>query len=69
MSAMEDIFLAIYQGNLWGSQESRSGPGSTLARAADVVPCLKDEFASSPCVLGPVATHLASAGLSDPTVV
>jgi SAM-dependent methyltransferase len=37
---MEDIFLAIYQGNLWGSQESRSGPGSTLARAADFLPDL-----------------------------
>jgi SAM-dependent methyltransferase len=37
---MEDIFLAIYQANLWGSQESRSGPGSTLARAADFLPDL-----------------------------
>ena len=37
---MEDIFLTIYRGNLWGSQESRSGPGSTLARAADFVPDL-----------------------------
>jgi SAM-dependent methyltransferase len=37
---MEDIFSAIYQGNLWGSPESRSGPGSTLARAADFVPDL-----------------------------
>jgi SAM-dependent methyltransferase len=38
--AMEDIFLGIYQRNLWGSQESRSGPGSTIARAADFVPDL-----------------------------
>jgi hypothetical protein len=37
---MEDIFLAIYQGNLWGSPESRSGPGSTAARAADFLPDL-----------------------------
>lgn len=37
---MEDIFLAIYQGNVWGSPESRSGPGSTLARAADFLPDL-----------------------------
>jgi Methyltransferase domain len=37
---MEDIFLAIYEGNLWGSPESRSGPGSTLARAADFLPDL-----------------------------
>ncbi len=37
---MEDIFLAIYHGNLWGSEESRSGPGSTLARAADFLPDL-----------------------------
>src|SRR5688572_22102610 len=40
MSTMEEIFFAIYQGNLWGSHESRSGPGSTLARAADFVPDL-----------------------------
>ena len=37
---MEDIFLAIYEGNQWGSPESRSGPGSTLARAADFLPDL-----------------------------
>jgi len=37
---MEDIFLPIYQGNFWGSQESRSGPGSTLSRAADFLPDL-----------------------------
>lgn len=37
---MEDIFLAIYAGNLWGSSESRSGPGSTIARAADFLPDL-----------------------------
>ncbi len=37
---MEAIFSAIYQDNLWGSQESRSGPGSTLSRAADFVPDL-----------------------------
>ena len=37
---MEEIFLAIYHGNLWGSQESRSGPGSTLSRAADFLPDL-----------------------------
>ncbi len=37
---MEDVFLAIYQRNLWGSQESRSGPGSTLSRAADFLPDL-----------------------------
>jgi len=37
---MAGIFLAIYQANLWGSQESRSGPGSTLARAADFLPDL-----------------------------
>jgi hypothetical protein len=37
---MEDIFLAIYESNLWGSPESRSGPGSTLARAADFLPDL-----------------------------
>lgn len=37
---MEDIFLAIYQGNLWGGQESKSGPGSTLSRAADFLPDL-----------------------------
>ncbi len=37
---MEDIFQAIYQGNLWGSLESKSGPGSTLSRAADFLPDL-----------------------------
>jgi hypothetical protein len=37
-SAMEDIFSAIYRGNFWGNDESRSGPGSTRARAADFVP-------------------------------
>ena len=37
---MEDIFQAIYQGNLWGNAESRSGPGSTEARAADFLPDL-----------------------------
>ena len=37
---MEDIFSAIYRGNLWGSDESRSGPGSTRERAADFVPDL-----------------------------
>ncbi len=37
---MEEIFLAIYQSNLWGSPESRSGPGSTLARATDFLPDL-----------------------------
>lgn len=37
---MEDIFGAIYHGNLWGSDESRSGPGSTAARAADFLPDL-----------------------------
>lgn len=37
---MEDIFLAIYRDNLWGNAESRSGPGSTLARAADFLPDL-----------------------------
>ena len=37
---MEDVFLAIYEGNQWGSPESRSGPGSTVARAADFLPDL-----------------------------
>jgi SAM-dependent methyltransferase len=37
---MEDIFRAIYQDNLWGSQESKSGPGSTLSRGADFLPDL-----------------------------
>jgi SAM-dependent methyltransferase len=37
---MEDIFQAIYQENLWGSQESKSGPGSTLSRSADFLPDL-----------------------------
>lgn len=32
---MTDIFGQIYQGNVWGSAESVSGQGSTLARAAD----------------------------------
>lgn len=35
---MEDIFSEIHQRNLWGSPESTSGPGSTLARAADFAP-------------------------------
>jgi hypothetical protein len=37
---MEDVFLAIYRDNRWGSQESRSGPGSTSARAAAFLPDL-----------------------------
>jgi len=37
---MEDVFLAIFQSNLWGSQESRSGPGSTQLRAGDFLPDL-----------------------------
>jgi hypothetical protein len=31
---MQAVFSRIYQGNAWGSAESRSGPGSTLARTA-----------------------------------
>jgi len=30
-----DVFARIYRENIWGSAESRSGPGSTKARAAD----------------------------------
>ena len=32
---MEDIFQAIYQDNLWGSQGIEVRPGSTLSRGAD----------------------------------
>lgn len=39
---MEDVFSAIHRRNLWGSAESTSGPGSTLARAADFVPAVVD---------------------------
>jgi hypothetical protein len=39
---MEDIFSAIYRRNSWGSAESVSGPGSTLARAADFLPDVVD---------------------------
>jgi len=35
-----EIFSRIYRENTWGDPESRSGPGSTQARAAEFVPDL-----------------------------
>jgi hypothetical protein len=32
---VQEIFSRIYRDNAWGDDESRSGPGSTKARAAD----------------------------------
>jgi len=37
MSRMEAIFGRIYRHNAWESAESASGPGSTVARAADFI--------------------------------
>lgn len=36
-----DIFQKIYEHNWWGSSESRSGPGSTLAYTVRLRPCLE----------------------------
>ncbi|HTY76641.1 MAG TPA: class I SAM-dependent methyltransferase [Candidatus Bathyarchaeia archaeon] len=36
-SERERIFRAIHESNAWGSEESRSGPGSTKDRGADFV--------------------------------
>jgi SAM-dependent methyltransferase len=39
---MQEIFTRIFEQNTWGSAESRSGPGSTPARAADFIDDLVD---------------------------
>ena len=39
-SHREDVFTRIYKGNLWGSQDSRSGVGSTSEATANVVEAL-----------------------------
>jgi SAM-dependent methyltransferase len=39
---MERVFRAIHESNAWGSQESRSGPGSTRDRGQDFI----DELSS-----------------------
>jgi hypothetical protein len=38
------VFTGIYERNEWGSDESRSGPGSTLARGAGIVGSLEETF-------------------------
>lgn len=43
-AAQRAIFTRIYEQNAWGDAESRSGPGSTRARAAQVQGALIDLF-------------------------
>lgn len=38
------VFTRIWERNEWGDPESRSGPGSTAARGAAIVPPLRDLF-------------------------
>jgi len=39
-NGMEDVFTKIYKHNLWGSLESRSGPGSSFAETQHIGPQL-----------------------------
>ena len=43
LSTNARIFTDIYRTNAWGHPESRSGPGSTLARGAAVIPAALPE--------------------------
>src|SRR3954447_10273298 len=70
--AQRAIFERIYDTNTWGGAESRSGPGSTRARGAELAPALLELFAShsvgtlldAPCGdfnwMRDIAPHLAS---------